>query len=400
MKILLADRLPDFVEEELQALNFDVISSPNLSADDLPEAVGGVQVLVVRSTRVTAETIEAADSLQLVIRAGAGTNTIDCAAAAGRAIHVANCPGKNAVAVAELTLGLILSLDRNIPDNVMSMRGGRWEKKKYGKSKGLFGQTIGILGMGRIGAEVASRAQAFGMECIAWSRSLSDERAQELGVTRCDSVGDVCEHADVVVVHLAYSEDTRHIVGESEIKRMKPGAMLVHMARGGVVDDKAMLSAVREGRIRAAADVFEEEPKGGSADYEGPFKDADGFYGTHHIAASTEQAQSAVASEVVRIVAQWLETGTVANCVNRSGRSPAKGQIIVRHLDRIGVLASVLDVLKSDNISVKEMRNTIFDETGAASATIKLDQEPSEGLLERINTGSDDILGVVWLPFD
>ncbi|MBR58746.1 MAG: hydroxyacid dehydrogenase [Myxococcales bacterium] len=400
MKILIADKVPDDCLEALQALGLDISFQPTLGADDLPSAVGEAQVLVVRSTRVTAETIDAAEHLQMIIRGGAGTNTIDCDHAAKNAIHVANCPGKNAVAVAELTLGLILSLDRFIPDNVISLRNGSWEKSRFGKGRGLLGQTLGIIGLGRIGQEVLQRGKAFGMNCIGWSRSLTPERARELGIEYCESVHDLCRQADVITVHVAYSDQTHHLIGTKEIAAMKPGSTIIHMARGGVVDDKALREAVSSGHIRAASDVYEEEPKGGKAEYNGPFQDVDGFYGTHHVGASTIQAQQAIGEEIVRIVEHWMSTGDVFNCVNRTNRQPGCGQLLVRHLDKVGVLASVLDVVKRADLSVKEMHNTVFDNTGAATAAITLNRPPGQEVLVSIRASCGDVLGVEWIQFD
>ena len=399
MKVLVADKLPESNLKALKDAGHELHFEPKLSADDLPNAILGKHILIVRSTKVTKATIDASDQLQLIVRAGAGTNTIDCDAAAEKAIHVANCPGKNAVAVAELTLGLILSLDRAIPDNVIALRSGAWEKGRFGKAPGLMGRSLGIIGMGRIGQEVAKRAQAFGMNVIAWSRSLTEEKAQQLGIEARSSALEVCKDADIVTVHVAYSEKTHHLIGEAELKAMKEGACLIHMARGGVVDDKALIHALQAGKIRAASDVYEDEPKGGKADYDGPFKELDGFYGTHHIGASTNQAQQAIGDEVIRIINHWTRTGDVFNCVNRSGRGEGRGQMLIRHLDRVGVLAAVLDVLKGNGISVKEMHNTIFDDTGAATAAITLDRVPEEHVVQNLRSCSTDVLGVEWIEF-
>lgn len=398
MKVLLADRLPQGTITQLERLGLDVASRPELGADDLPAAIAGARVLVVRSTKVTEATVEAADALQLIIRAGAGTNTIDTQAAAKRAIHVSNCPGKNAVAVAELTLGLLLALDRAIPDNVASLRAGRWEKKRFSKGRGLHGRTLGVIGMGRIGQEVVTRAQAFGMVCVAWSRSLTDERANALGITRCATVKEVFAQSDAVAIHVAMAPETKHLVGAEELAAMPDGGFVIHAARGGVVDDEALAAEIVAGRLRAASDVYEDEPKGGHADYDGRFRALEGFYGTHHIGASTEQAQQAIGDEVVRIVGHWIDTGEALNCVNRKDRSPAKGQLLVRHLDRVGVLARVLEVISGAGISVKDMRNTIFDDTGAAVAAITLELTPGPATLNAICSECPHVLGVEWIP--
>ena len=400
MKALLADRLPETTITQLEALGLEVEGRPELDARELPEAIPGVHVLVVRSTKVSEETIAAADKLQLIVRAGAGVNTIDTESAAKRAIHVCNCPGKNAVAVAELTMGLLLALDRFIPDNVRLLREGQWEKKRFGKGRGLHGRTLGVIGTGRIGQEVVTRAQAFGMQCVAWSRSLDEERAQALGVKRCDSPREVCAAADALCVHVALTEETRHLIGAKELAAIPDGGVVIHAARGGVIDDEALAAEIASGRLRAASDVYEDEPKGGKGTYEGRFRDLDGFYGTHHIGASTEQAQGAIGDEVVRIVGHWLETGEAINCTNREKRSPARGQLLVRHLDEVGVLAQVLNVISAAAISVKDMQNTIFDDTGAAVASITLEREPTEATLSTISSACPQVLGALWIPFD
>lgn len=397
IRVLLADKLPPETMAALADLGLEVVSEPGLGADDLPGAVPGAHVLVVRSTVVTADTIEAGDRLQLVIRAGAGTNTIDCAAAARKAIHVANCAGKNAVAVAELTWGLILSLDRFIPDNVASLREGRWEKGRYGKGRGLLGRTLGIVGFGRIGQEVAHRGKAFGMHCITADPFLTPERAQELGVGYAPSVLDLCARSDVITVHVPMSPDTHHLIDDEAFSAMGEGTLFIHMARGGIVDDQALRRAVDSGHIRAACDVYESEPKGSSAAYDGPFRDVDGFYGTHHIGASTEQAQLATGEEVVRIVGHWLRTGDVPNCVNRTEQTSTAGQLLIRHLDQVGVLARILGVIRGADISVKEMQNTIFDGTGAAVAAITLDRPPTDEVVTEIRETGDEVLGVEWV---
>ena len=170
MRVLVADNIPGRIRDALTESGCKVDFQPNLGPEELVEAIAEANVLIVRSTKVTATAIESGKNLNLIIRAGAGTNTIDCAAAASRGIYVCNTPGKNAVAVAELTMGLIISLDRRIPDNVSQLRAQRWNKKEFSKARGLLGKTMGIVGMGQIGQEVALRARAFGMPVLGWSR--------------------------------------------------------------------------------------------------------------------------------------------------------------------------------------------------------------------------------------
>ena len=394
MRVLVADKFPDSAVAQLRALHFEVDYKPALKRDTLPVAVPGVHVLVVRSTEVSAEAIAKADALGLVVRAGAGTNTIDRNACSERGIYVSNCPGKNAVAVAELTMGLILALDRRIPDNVADLRAGRWNKKEYSRANGLFGRTIGIAGLGRIGQEVAIRARAFGMTVEGWSRSLGRARAASLDLGYNATLEELAAKSDVLTIHLALSPETRGIVSGRVLEALPAGAAFVNTSRGEVVDEAALREAIRSRGIRAGLDVFEGEPDAGEGEFTSETAALSGVYGTHHIGASTEQAQSAIAEETVRIVRSFRDTGEVPNCVNLASRSPARCQLVVRHYDKVGVLAGVLGALREARINVQEIENEIFDGARAACARIRLDERPPSALLEGLRQGAGDILHV------
>jgi len=354
-------------------------------------------VLVVRSKKVDAAAL-AAGRLGLVVRAGAGVNTIDVKAASARGIYVANCPGKNSAAVAELAIGLMLALDRHIPDGVTDLRAGTWNKGRYSKANGLYDRMLGIVGMGSIGREVAVRARGLGMHVVAWSRSLDDAGAQALGVARMASAHAVAEASDVVSVHLALKPETRGLLGKAFFDAMKPGTLFINTSRAEVVDEAALLEAVRAKRVRAGLDVFAGEPEGGTGTVDNPlFKEA-GVYGSHHVGASTEQAQEAIATETVRIVREYARKGRVPNCVNVAQRTPATHLLVVRHLDRVGVLAHVFDRLKDAGLNVQETENVIFDGAQAAVARIHVDQEPSAATLDSIRSGSDAILELSVVP--
>lgn len=318
MQVLIADKFPQPGQDALRDLGCEITFNPDLGADDLPDALkqSGAKVLIVRSTKVTQAAFEATDALQLVIRAGAGVNTIDLEAATRRGVSVANCPGKNSIAVAELAMGLILAVDRHIPDAVAELRSGHWNKKKYGKARGLFGRTLGLVGLGAIAQEVAIRASAFGMKVQSFSIPFEDDVAQRLGVARCQSLDDLLKTSDVISVHVPYGEATHHLIGAEQIAAMKDGATLIHTARGGVVDDAALAAAVRAGKINAGIDVYEDEPAAGDAPFESEMRELDGLVGTPHIGASTDQAQSAVAEETVRIVRDFVKENVVRNAVN------------------------------------------------------------------------------------
>ena len=400
MKVLIADKVEQSGLDGLKAAGCEVIFEPDLKDDALRDAIArtGAEILVVRGTTVTAAMLEAGQ-LSLVVRAGAGYNTIDVAAASRRGIYVSNCPGKNAIAVAELALGLVLSLDRRIPDNVAELRVGKWKKKEFSKASGIFGSTLGLIGYGNIGQEVARRALGFGMSVVVWSRRFAAGTEQpDLPVKVLPTVEDVAAASDIVSVHLALSKDTRGLLGESFFARMKKGAIFVNTARGEVVDYAALEKAVRERGIRAGLDVFPNEPAGGTADFSTPLAALPGVYGTHHIGGSTDQAQEAIAAESVRVIASYVTTGKVPNVVNLARSTPATHMLVVRHRDRPGVLAHVFDQLRRGGINVQETENVIFEGAEAAVARINLDGAPSSDALAGLRSGNDDILDVRVVP--
>ena len=395
MRILIADKLGSSGREALAVRGHDVEYHPSLSAEELPAALAEHQpaILVVRSTKVSDASLGASDSLSLVIRAGAGVNTIDLENASRRGIFVANCPGKNAIAVAELSLGLMLALDRQIPNAVADGRAGRWEKKKYGAGGGLHGLSLGLVGFGSIAIEVARRAAAFGMQVQAWTPRLDLARCEAEEVELAGSLDELLSTSDIVSIHVPYRSATQHLIGARELGLMKDGAILLNTARGGVVDDRALLAAVEEGRIRAGLDVLEEEPSGGSAAFDHPLAKAEGVCLTPHIGASTAQATQAIADEVLAIVDDFALRGSVRNGVNVQAERSAAWTLVVRHLDQVGVLAGVLDKLRRERLNVQEMQNVVFQGGLAASATISLEREPSPELLGELR-GQEAVLGV------
>ncbi|HEX8162288.1 MAG TPA: NAD(P)-dependent oxidoreductase [Pyrinomonadaceae bacterium] len=392
MKVLVADKFEQSGQDGLRAEGCEVTYQPDLKDDALVEAIrsGQPDVLVVRGTKVSEAALDAG-ALKLVVRAGAGYNTIDVAAASSRGIYVSNCPGKNAVAVAELALALILALDRRVADNVIQMREGRWNKKEFSKARGLMGRTLGLVGTGQIGREVITRARAFGMRIVAWSRSLTEERAAELGVERMESPQDVARAADVVSVHVALNPETRGMINAEFFAAMREGAYFVNTARGEVVDQGALVEAMRARGIRAGLDVYANEPTSAAGEFADEIAREPNLYGTHHVGASTDQAQEAIAAETVRIVKTFKETGRVPNVVNLAERTPATHTLVVRHRDRPGVLARVLDAIRAAGINVQEMENVVFAGAQAAVARINLEAAPSEETLANLR-GGDDVI--------
>jgi D-3-phosphoglycerate dehydrogenase len=395
MRVLIADAFEQSGRDTLHAMGCEVRFDPKLKDEALAAAVEEFRpdVLVVRSTKVP-ETVLAAGALKLVVRAGAGYNTIDVAAASRRGIYVSNCPGKNSIAVAELAFGLILALDRQIADNVIALRRGEWNKSGFSKARGLFGRTLGLIGLGQIGREVALRAGAFGLPVVAWSRSLTADVARLLGVQRMDSPTEVARAADIVSVHVALNAQTRGLIDAAFFAAMRPGAYFINTARAEVVDQAALAHAVEEKGIRAGLDVFASEPAGGAGEFADGIVNLPGVYGTHHIGGSTEQAQEAIAAETVRIIRTFFQTGQVPNVVNLARTTPAICALVVRHLDRPGVLAGVLDAIRAAEINVQEMENIIFEGAQAAVARIHLETSPGPEVIARIQASSPHILEV------
>jgi D-3-phosphoglycerate dehydrogenase len=402
MKVLIADKFEKVGIDGLKELGCIVVSQPDLTAEALPAAIKEVdpQILVVRGTKVRAETLTVGTSLTLVIRAGAGIDTIDVETASSRGIFVSNCPGKNSIAVAELAMGLLLACDRRIPDQVADLRQGKWNKAEYSKARGLYGRTLGIVGLGQIGREVAVRARAFGMRVLAWSRTLTHEEADRLEIAYAQSPLEVARLSDVVTINVAANAETKHLVNAEFLAAMRPGAYLINTSRGSVLDEAALQQAVSEKKIRAGLDVFQHEPAGGTGGFTSPILQAPGVYGTHHVGASTDQAQVAIAHEVIRIVQAFQATGEVPNVVNRLARSSASHVLVIRHRNRPGVLAHVFGVLAGAEINVEEVENIIYHGAQATLARIHLDGEPSNGALERIKSGNADIISVELSEID
>jgi D-3-phosphoglycerate dehydrogenase len=403
MRLLIADKLHPRAIEELRTLPLEVVYEPEVTGESLEKYMQNVGVLIVRSTPVTAAAIENATHLNLIVRAGASFDSIDVRAASKRGIYVANCPGKNASAVAELVLGLIVALDRRIPDAVASLRAGKWERKEFSKAEGLSGKTLGIAGVGAIGRDVAHRAKALGLNIVAWSRSLTAARAAELGVVQAASLEELASKSQILTLHLALTERTKQIVNRRILGLLPERAIVINTARADLVDYDALFEAVEKRGFRVALDVYPDEPRG-SRTFEGAnllrsLPSGGLVYGTPHIAAATDQAQLAIATETVRVIRSFLLEGTVPNVVNVSSSSAARFQLVIRMLDKVGTFANVLFVLKRHGINIEEVSNTVFEGGLAACAKLRLLSRPTEACLAEIKA-FDEVLHVdlVTLP--
>ena len=391
MRVLIADKVSPEVVQALEKAGCTLEIDASLKDDSLVTSIESFdpQALVVRSTKVLAPHLEKAASLALIIRAGAGTNTIDVDGASAQGVYVANCPGKNAVAVAELTLGHLINADRRISDNVSALRNHEWAKKEFSKARGLHGRTLAVLGAGKIGQEVIKRALAFGMKINLWSRSLTPQRAEELGATFAASPLEASTGADALSVHLASTADTHHIINQEVLNALNEGAYVINTSRGELVDTQALENACNNRGIRAGLDVFEDEPAASDKEFPHAIADNKQVYGTHHIGASTDQASEAVGDEVTRIIKTYLDSGSVLNCVNLAQKTQATHLLVVRHADRVGVLAGVLDSLRKASINVQEMENIIFRGSKAACAKIQLSCAPNADVINSLESSSD-----------
>ena len=393
MKLLIADTLPQLHVDALRK-SVEVEYDPDVTAETLVSRIQGINILVVRGTKVRAEAIENGDELELIVRAGAGTENIDMAAASTKGVYVTNCPDKNAAAVAELTFGLLLAVDRRIPEQNTALMEGRWNKSVFQHADGLKGKAFGVIGVGSVGREVIKRVKAFDMEVIAWSRGLTDQKAAELGVSRATSVDELIEKCDIISLHVALTPETKHLISADRIARMKAGTILLNTARGPIVDNVALAEALKRGRIRAGVDVYENEPGVGDGEFVNVLVGVPNWVGTHHVGASTIQAQNATADETVRIIESYLRTGGVENCVNFAKVTPATYELIIRHYDRVGVLTRILTDLRESKINVHEVHNVIFEGANAAVAHIQIDSYPPKEALERISSRKTEIISV------
>ncbi len=387
MKVLVADKFPEVYLQQMKDLDLEVLYSPKLGENELPEASKEVDILVVRSTIVNAATINQSNKLNLVIRAGAGVNNIDVSAANKKGIYVANCPGKNSIAVAELAIGLMIALDRRIAGNVIDFKKGKWNKAEYSKAEGLYGKTLAIIGVGNIGKEVAKRAMALGLN--VYGKDVYKFESEF--IKDFEDLNKLLSIADVISIHLPLTKETKGIFNKELFNLMKPGAILINTSRADVIDEEALIEAVKTKNIRVGLDVFKGEPEGKDGVVTSPLQELDNVYVTHHIGASTEQAQNAVAQETVNIIKDYINSGIIAHWVNRAKKTEAHYQLIVRHFDKPGVLAAVFDILREGQINIEEVENVIFDGGLAASCTMKLSKSATPEMLDAIKNNENVI---------
>jgi D-3-phosphoglycerate dehydrogenase len=318
VKVLVTDGVSDSgLSPLLEDSRFEVVRVDKSSSGDFTAALSEAEALIVRSsTKVTGEMLDRGPKLRVVGRAGVGVDNIDLDAATERGVAVMNSPAGNTVAAAELTMALILSAVRRVAEADRTMRGGKWDRSRL-QGVQLKDRTLGLVGAGRIGSEVANRCRAFGMKVIAYDPYLTEERADVLGLSLTD-LDQVLRTADIISLHVPLSEETANLIDHEAISRMKPGAFVVNVSRGGVVDEAALAKALSDGRLAGAAlDVYETEP----LPPESPLLALDNIVLTPHLGASTVEAQELVAREIAVAVRDALISGDLSGSLN-SGQAP------------------------------------------------------------------------------
>lgn len=393
MNILIADSLDDTAVDQLRAAGNEVVLAPELTAETIPDHIGDAEVLVVRSTAVTAAAIDAGKKLALIVRAGAGTNSIDTAHAAANAVLVSNVPGRNAIAVAELAFGLLLAIDRHIADATAELRAGTWNKSAHSRAEGLYESTMGIIGLGDIGLAMAERAVGFGMRVIAEKKDRPKgvrKRCKQIGIELVDDRSTLLAESDVVSLHVPGNADTRHLIDADFLATMRDGAVLINTSRGDTMDAEALIVAMDDRGIRCGLDVYPDEPAGDAGDFDSDLARHPNVVGTHHIGASTRQAQRSIAEGTVEVIDAYRR-GQVENCVNLETAPNRIGTLTVRHHDRVGVLASVLEMLREADVNVSTMQNRIFAGSRAAVATIDISAPVGDDLFANIEAHPDVI---------
>jgi D-3-phosphoglycerate dehydrogenase len=316
MKILIVDALDKFALESFKNAGYDVKYDPTISASSLKFEIPTYEILIVRSTKVNKEAIEAGDSLKIIIRAGAGFDNIDVSTASKYGIHVCNTPGMNNDAVAELALGHIIACDRCIPKNTQHIKSGEWRKKDFMNCRGLKGRTLGIIGCGNIGKSLIKAAKSLQMNIVGWSYGFTKEEAAELGIEYAETIIDVARNSDVVSVHLAYFKMFHHFINHDFFDAMKEGAIFVNTSRGEIVDTNALIEAINEKHLKVGLDVYEKEPADAIAKFEESELADLVCSATCHIGASTLQAMEMIATETINVVDKYVQTGEALHCVN------------------------------------------------------------------------------------
>lgn len=384
MKILVATMLPEFARAELNNLGVDVDYQPQLVSDDLIDHIAGVSILIVGRSHVSAETIQACETLQLIVRNGSDASNIAIEAASDAGVFVTHCPSKDVTAITELAFALLLALDRRIPEHSDAIVAGRFKREQAPRGLGLSGRTLGLIGLGDAAYEIAIRARAFGMHVLAWSATATPELNDESLFELCTWPRDIARRSDFVVTCLPPEQQDQLYIDATFVQNMTPSAALVHIGHPAAIDQAALAEAVEDRDLRVAVDLFTSDVAADSIRMKSKLFSLPGVIGTYQLAGRTEQARTAAAHETLRIVREFVVAGEVVNCLNLLERSPATWQLVLRLRDTVGVLASVMNAVQADGVNAEEVTCRVFVGARAAWCAIALDERPSTDGLNAI----------------
>ncbi|CAG9333748.1 unnamed protein product [Blepharisma stoltei] len=399
MKVLIADLFSQAAIEEIQRSGIELVYNHQLNGDSLAAELTNFapEILVVRSTKVTSQHINASPALEFIIRAGAGTDNIDSKAASSKGIYVANCPGKNSIAVAELVLALMLSVDRRIPEGVALLKQGKWNKGLFAECFGIKGRKIGIIGLGAIGREVSVRAKSFGMDVCGTDPFVSPEQTRALGIEYCSNAEEVSRISDVITFHVPATPETRGMINSAFIANCKENVVLINTSRGDIVNEQELLHELNQrAGLWYACDVYQGEPAVKEGDFVHALAQHPRVYGTHHIGASTKQAENAIGQEALRMILQYHRSRTVdaANLVNMQTRPLANYSVSVRHYGLQGALTTLMGHLRDAGFKILDFENKAFRDGASFKATINIDCNNPQCLegIARMISGHEDVI--------
>jgi D-3-phosphoglycerate dehydrogenase len=397
MRVLIADLFSLSHIESLKAQGFEILYNDKLNGESLQAALSNFDphVLVVRSTKVQSNHFLVAKSLEAVIRAGSGYDTIDKSFANSRGVFVANCPGKNAVAVAELTFGLILAIDRRLISNDIDLKQKKWNKGEFSSCKGLKGRTLGIIGYGNIGHEMATRALAFDMNVLVFSRTKPNP--QDSRVKVAESLDELLATSDIVTLHLPPTSATKEMVNVDFLKKMKKDAVLINTSRGSLVVEKHLINHLNENpEFYCGTDVFLNEP----AEKKGGFTNELGLHpqviGTHHIGASTKQAEDAIGQEAYRMLIEYQKTGVMPNCVNM-GSGLKTNVLTMKYTNTTGFHDELNSLFLKLKIKSLESKTEVFEGGNTGLCVMKMEDT---GLKKEVDDGLKAIKDLVNYKWD
>jgi len=398
MKIIVTDKMADDGIKYLRENGFEVDTPFGISQEELLNVIENYDAIIVRSaTKVTEQVIERGKNLKVVGRAGNGVDNIDVNACTKRGILVVNTPEGNIMAAAELTIGLIFALFRNIPQAYMAARNNDFRRNKFVGNE-LDGKIAGVIGLGRIGSIVASKLKALNMNVIAYDPYVTDEKFKDMGIRKCETMEELLKEADVITVHIPKTDKSQGLIGEEELKLVKPGARIINVARGGIINEKALYDALKDGRVAGAAiDVFEKEPnfnkKPEEQDYKNPLLELDNVIYTPHLGASSEEANLNVSIQVAKLVAGALR-GELVAAVNMPPIKVSDPDIIKPYAELAEILGKIYYQAEKDTVKKLEV---IYSGDLAEKDTKIISISALKGLLQSAVNGNINYVNASYI---